>query len=247
MSFGSTKTALFLSRNFRLNDLNIGIFSFIRNRKLNFLKESLQVNSRREVDFREELRSQENHFLSLTEQKTHLAHELLNGERRWKTALEGAEKKKAVAASAYMSQFLRLNLNIHRTRQDLESSSVKLDHDSALQLLEDQKMELRNAESQLMSATKELDALKEKPQDVINLVKQFREARDNSHQASVKYQMVKTNWTNINKDILRINNLIQSINDSVKPSSFTHVMSTRFWRSVREMLVINLRQRKYSL
>jgi len=249
MNSVSTKSALLFYRNLRFSrsdDSNVGFFSAITDRKLNFLQETLQVNLRREVDLRQELIFHENQFISSSERKNTVAELLLKEERRWKTCLEGAERKKNAAASLYLSELLQLKSNLQRTRRDIESSAVELDHDATLQLLEDQKMKFRNAESQLMSTTQEADSLKEKPQVVADLVKKFLEARDHSHQASSKFQMAKTNWTNINKDIIRINNLIQSINDSM-PSSFARVMSSRFWRSVGEMLAINFRQRSYSL
>jgi len=248
----STKVSLLFSRNLKFartdEDLNIGIFSAISNRKLNFLKDSLQVDSRRELDLREELRFQEIQFISSSERKSRLAHDLLDEEKRWRTSLEDAELVKSAATSSYVSKLLSLNVDIQRFRRHIESSSyAELDHDATLHNLEQQKMELRFAERQLLAATKEVDAVKEKSQAIVDLVKKFREARDYHYQASSKYQMAKTNWTNISKDIQRTNKLMQSINDSAMSSSFIHMMSTRFWKVVGEMLAINFRQRKYSL
>jgi len=226
-------------------------FGFVNLRNLNFLHGTLQATSRKQSDLNQELQLQHIRVIDSAHMKTQLAHQLLREERKWKQSLEDAEKKKKLVSSTYALEYLGLNLKIHQARLDVKSlslgsTSMDSDHSAAfhvrVQSLEDQKARLGEMKSLLMEATEEVESLKIKPSSVSELVKQFQQARDAHQLASSNYHSIKTQHSNINKDINRINRLIHSA--SISNTVMPRVLTPRFWISTMHAFVIGSRHGK---
>jgi len=253
MTSASAKIATLFAKNWKIatipraEDDFQGFATFITDKKLNFLNHFLFSASDKGTHLQQEFRLKKEYFMTSSDHKTRIASELLNEERRWKAIQEEAEGKKIAATSKYLYQFLALNSKISQAQKGIHALQISNSGEeaihSALEAIEVQQTELKDAELQLRNATGMADALKEKPKHLSALVRDFQQARNEHRDASTSLNMAKSQLEKYNKDMIKIKEIINFVSNSNQTGVLPQIVTPRFWMNVAMAFSISARYR----
>jgi len=256
MSFGSNLKTIVSTLGSKFSQdfehLSFGLSSFIKNRNLSLLNDSLMKSSQIQIDLQQELRLQQLRVIDTAHLRRQLAHDLFREDRGWKNSLQEAEKKQNAATSLFVSEFVELNFMIQRARDqcdhisslsdDVQQSDHDAVHHTTFQPLESQFSRLRKAKSDLIATKQEAQLVKEKYQGISDLIKRFHAARDCNVLAYNQHHTIKTNLANTNKLISHLSQLVRSIKSSEECSHWPRLLTPRFWMDSVQTLMMGSRR-----
>jgi len=208
----------------------------ITNINLSLLDGTLSKSFVKQLDLQRELQIYETLFVNSGQTRKQLAYDLFIEQRSWKISLQEAEERKDAAASLYIFERVSLNMKIQRTREMITLSS----NQELIESLESQFSRLMEMKSQLISATQEVDIVKERSQRINELIKRFQEARDHHHKSSVQYYSIRDHLMEVNKHIGHVKQLVQSFKND-EQSILPQVLTPRFWIKSIQVFAIGSR------